>query len=63
MADAAADVRLDLPVHLPIGDQRDRLVEVFQEGILRELRDAPDVSRVHLVLVERVVSEHLEHIG
>ena len=63
VADAAADVRLDHPVHFRIGDQRDRLVDVFQEGIPRQLRCAHEVNRFQLVLVERVVTEHLKHIG
>ena len=29
VADATADVRLDHPVHLRVGDQRDRLFDVF----------------------------------
>ena len=57
VADAAADVRLDHPVHLQIGDKRDRLVDVFQKGIPRELQCAHEVSRVQLILVERVVTE------
>ena len=63
VTDNVSDVRLDHPVHLRIGDQRDRLVNVFQKGIPRELRCAHEVSRVQLVLFERVVTEHLEHIG
>ena len=63
VADAAADVRLHHPVHLRIGDQRDQLVDVFQESIPRELRCAHEISRVQLVLVERVLTEHLEHIS
>ena len=36
---------------------------MFQEGIPRDLRCAHEVSRVQLVLFERVVTEHLKHIG
>ena len=39
------------------------MVYVFQEGIPRELRCAHGVSWVQLVLVEQVVTEHLEHVG
>ena len=36
---------------------------MFEKRIPRELRRAYEVGRVQLVLVEGVVSEHLEHVG
>ena len=63
MADASEDVRLDHPVHVRIGDQRYRLVDVYQEGIPRKLQCAHEVSRVQLVLVELDFTEHIKHIG
>ena len=63
VADATADVLLDHPVHLRVGDQRDRLFDVFQQGVPCELRRTHEVGRVQLVLVQGVVSEHLEHVG
>ena len=62
MADAAADVWLNHPVHFRVGDQRDRLVNVFQEGIPREFRRTHEVGQVQLVLLQEVVSEHLEQV-
>ena len=46
-----------------VGDQWDRWDDVFSESIPRELRLAHTVGRVQLVLVGRVITEHLEHIG
>ena len=63
VTDAAADVRLDHPVHFRIGYQRDRPVNMFEKGISRELRRANEVGGVELELVQRVVSIHLEYIG
>ena len=63
MADAAADVGLDHPVHSRIGDQRDRLIDMFENGIPRQLRGAHEVDEVELVFVERVVSKHLKYFG
>ena len=36
---------------------------MFEKGILRELRSAHEVDGVELVLVQRVVSKHLEYIS
>ena len=36
---------------------------MFRKGIPRELRSAHEVGKVELVLVQRVVSKHLEYIG
>ena len=62
-ANPAADVWLDHLVHFRVGNQRDRLVDVFQKGIPRELRRVDEVGRVKLVLLQGVVSEHVEHVG
>ena len=63
MTDTAANVRLDHAIHLRVGDQRDRPVNVFKERVTRELRRTNKESRVKLVLVQRVVPERLKHVG
>ena len=63
MAYAAADVRINYPVHFRVGDQRDRLLDVFQESIPRKLRRAHKVGRIQLVLLQGVVSENLKRVG
>ena len=63
MADAASDVRLDHPIHLRLGDQRNWPVNMLKKRVPGELWSAHEVGRVQLVLVEGVVSEHLNHVG
>ena len=66
VADATADVRLDHPIHLRIGNQRDRPVDVFEERVPRDMRRAnrrAHLGRVQLVLIKRLVSKRLEHVS
>ena len=62
MADTAPDVRLNYPIDLWVGNQRDRPVNVFKERVSPKLLCAHEVGRVQLVLV-KVVRERLEHVG
>ena len=63
MADKTTNVLLDDAIHLQVGDQRDRPVNVFEEGGPLELRRTNKVGLVQLVLVEGVFLERLEQVG
>ena len=54
---------MDHTIHLRVGDQRDKPVNVFEKSVLSELRRAHKVGRVQLVLVKGVVQEGLKHVG
>ena len=62
VAEAASDVQMYYLIHLRLGDQQDRPVNVFENKVLRELRYAHEVGWVQLVFVQGVVIERLKHV-
>ena len=63
VANAASDVGLIHAVHLRIGDEVDRAIDVLKQRASCKLRRAHVIHRIELVFVERVSSKPLEHIG
>ena len=63
VAIAASVVGQNHAVNLLIGDEEDRAIDVLEHCAPRKLRRANLIYRIELILVERVCSKFLEHIG